>query len=256
MSSLVSKLGLGLTCIKGSIPSDIGNLSSLTALNLRTNELDGPIPATVGRLHMLEGLFLQSSKLQPINFYCSHELVESNIPLGGQPVIKFSKWLSHINEYWKYEGLDKIGFIKKSVVRWSVALHYLEHAFTTSHGLQMYAYSVQPKQSSPGSSISSAPLLRPDLSTAASQPLRKQPWPLQSCCSGQIRHPSPDFGLLLQATDAILGHEAPVGQTPPAIIPAIAGPHHQLLCRPVSLSVHLHTPVISRFWQLTSPPST
>jgi LRR receptor-like serine/threonine-protein kinase FLS2 len=55
--------------IKGSIPSDIGNLSSLIALNLRTNELAGPIPPTVGRLHMLEGLFLQSNRLEgPIPF--------------------------------------------------------------------------------------------------------------------------------------------------------------------------------------------
>jgi len=50
--------------IKGSIPSDIGNLSSLTTLNLQTNELAGPIPSTVGRLHMLEGLYLRSNRLE------------------------------------------------------------------------------------------------------------------------------------------------------------------------------------------------
>jgi hypothetical protein len=43
---------------------------------------------------------------------------------------------------------------------------------------------------------------------------------------------------------------------PPAIIPSTAGPHHRLLCRPVSPFVHLHTSVISRFRQLPSPPST
>ncbi|XP_059436695.1 probable LRR receptor-like serine/threonine-protein kinase At3g47570 [Corylus avellana] len=68
--------------IKGSIPSDIGNLSSLIALNLRTNELAGPIPTTVGRLHMLEGLFLQSNRLEgpiPSDLCRLESLVELNL---------------------------------------------------------------------------------------------------------------------------------------------------------------------------------
>ncbi|XP_059436696.1 probable LRR receptor-like serine/threonine-protein kinase At3g47570 [Corylus avellana] len=64
LSNSLRRFSMFNCSIKGSIPSDIGNLSSLTALNLRTNELDGPIPATVGRLHMLEGLFLQSNRLE------------------------------------------------------------------------------------------------------------------------------------------------------------------------------------------------
>ncbi|KAB1204354.1 hypothetical protein CJ030_MR8G014195 [Morella rubra] len=49
--------------IKGSIPGDMGNLSSLTVINLADNELVGSIPTTLGRLHLLESLYLDANIL-------------------------------------------------------------------------------------------------------------------------------------------------------------------------------------------------
>ncbi|XWS36996.1 hypothetical protein CRYUN_Cryun19dG0005400 [Craigia yunnanensis] len=50
--------------IKGSIPAELGNLSSLIALKLGKNGLTGIIPKTIGRLQKLQGLHLQSNRLQ------------------------------------------------------------------------------------------------------------------------------------------------------------------------------------------------
>ncbi|XWS51557.1 hypothetical protein CRYUN_Cryun12cG0186800 [Craigia yunnanensis] len=50
--------------LKGSIPAELGNLSSLIALKLGKNGLTGIIPNTVGRLQKLQGLHLQSNRLQ------------------------------------------------------------------------------------------------------------------------------------------------------------------------------------------------
>ncbi|KAJ4718184.1 Receptor-like protein kinase [Melia azedarach] len=50
--------------ISGSIPEEIGNLISLTRLNLGHNGLNGSIPVSLGRLQKLQGLSLQFNKLQ------------------------------------------------------------------------------------------------------------------------------------------------------------------------------------------------
>ncbi|XP_059436549.1 receptor kinase-like protein Xa21 [Corylus avellana] len=50
--------------IKGNIPRDIGNLSNLITLLLRVNEFSGPIPTTVGRLHKVQALDLSSNRLE------------------------------------------------------------------------------------------------------------------------------------------------------------------------------------------------
>ncbi|KAK4398124.1 putative LRR receptor-like serine/threonine-protein kinase [Sesamum angolense] len=50
--------------IKGTLPSEIGNLSSLILLDIGGNELRGPIPATFGGLRSLQKLYLNQNKLQ------------------------------------------------------------------------------------------------------------------------------------------------------------------------------------------------
>ncbi|XP_041026920.1 probable LRR receptor-like serine/threonine-protein kinase At3g47570 [Juglans microcarpa x Juglans regia] len=50
--------------LKGSIPTEIGNLSGLTMLTLSSNELRGLIPTTIGSLRMLQGLGLDGNRLK------------------------------------------------------------------------------------------------------------------------------------------------------------------------------------------------
>ncbi|PRQ29184.1 putative protein kinase RLK-Pelle-LRR-XII-1 family [Rosa chinensis] len=50
--------------MRGNIPNDIGNLSSLTILALHDNKLSGSIPTSIGRLQNLQGLELGDNKLQ------------------------------------------------------------------------------------------------------------------------------------------------------------------------------------------------
>ncbi|EEF35319.1 serine-threonine protein kinase, plant-type, putative [Ricinus communis] len=49
--------------IKGSVHESIGNLSSLTRLNLGNNDLTGRIPTTIGTLKHLQGLYLHGNDL-------------------------------------------------------------------------------------------------------------------------------------------------------------------------------------------------
>ncbi|XP_022738738.1 probable LRR receptor-like serine/threonine-protein kinase At3g47570 isoform X2 [Durio zibethinus] len=55
--------------LKGFIPAELGNLSSLIALELGKNELTGIIPNTIGKLQKLQGLHLQSNRLQGTILY-------------------------------------------------------------------------------------------------------------------------------------------------------------------------------------------
>ncbi|KAG6692155.1 receptor kinase-like protein Xa21 isoform X2 [Carya illinoinensis] len=54
LSTSLQRLHLYYCNIKGNIPEEIGNLSSLIDLSLHHNELGGPVPTTIGRLHMLQ----------------------------------------------------------------------------------------------------------------------------------------------------------------------------------------------------------
>ncbi|PRQ56418.1 putative protein kinase RLK-Pelle-LRR-XII-1 family [Rosa chinensis] len=50
--------------MRGNIPDDLGNLSSLIALSLYNNKLSGSIPTSIGRLHNLQAMGLGYNKLQ------------------------------------------------------------------------------------------------------------------------------------------------------------------------------------------------
>ncbi|KAL3538477.1 hypothetical protein ACH5RR_001843 [Cinchona calisaya] len=50
--------------IVGTIPSEIGNLSSLQSINLDSNEFTGVIPPTLGKLSRVDRIYLENNKLQ------------------------------------------------------------------------------------------------------------------------------------------------------------------------------------------------
>ncbi|CDP07950.1 unnamed protein product [Coffea canephora] len=50
--------------IKGTIPSEIGNISSLQSINMDNNEFTGSIPSTIGKLTHLDRIYLEHNRLQ------------------------------------------------------------------------------------------------------------------------------------------------------------------------------------------------
>ncbi|KAK2998147.1 hypothetical protein RJ639_026600 [Escallonia herrerae] len=59
-----SVLDLGVNQLSGPIPPEIGNLSSITKINLQSNGLTGRLPLELGNLKYLEELRLDRNKLQ------------------------------------------------------------------------------------------------------------------------------------------------------------------------------------------------
>ena len=59
----VTRLRLAQMGLAGTIPAELGNLSSLTGLDLQGNQLTGTIPAELGNLSSLTGLDLQGNQL-------------------------------------------------------------------------------------------------------------------------------------------------------------------------------------------------
>jgi hypothetical protein len=59
----VTNLILGDNNLKGTIPSSIGNLTMLTAINMFGNQLTGTLPASFNRLHLF-GIFLMDNQLK------------------------------------------------------------------------------------------------------------------------------------------------------------------------------------------------
>ncbi|KAJ8759168.1 hypothetical protein K2173_004175 [Erythroxylum novogranatense] len=56
-------IGFGRNQIRGTIPTEIGNLVNLVALGLETNQLTGNIPSSIGKLQNLNDFFLNGNKL-------------------------------------------------------------------------------------------------------------------------------------------------------------------------------------------------
>ncbi|PRQ48725.1 putative protein kinase RLK-Pelle-LRR-XII-1 family [Rosa chinensis] len=63
-SASLQKLYLANCSLRGNIPNDIGNLSSLILLSLADNQFSGPIPSSMGRLHNLQVLAMSNNTLQ------------------------------------------------------------------------------------------------------------------------------------------------------------------------------------------------
>ena len=59
----VTELNLEYNDLKGTIPTEIGNLQALEKLSLAFNDLTGTIPTEIGNLQALEGLDLDSNDL-------------------------------------------------------------------------------------------------------------------------------------------------------------------------------------------------
>ncbi|CAN6560492.1 unnamed protein product [Malus baccata var. baccata] len=64
LSASILYVDLSSSNIKGNIPVDIGNLSSLIALLLGNNQLSGAIPTSIQRLQNLQALYLYDNELQ------------------------------------------------------------------------------------------------------------------------------------------------------------------------------------------------
>ncbi|CAN6694895.1 unnamed protein product [Malus baccata var. baccata] len=64
LSTPLTYFDLSISNIRGNIPVDIANLSSLIELHLEINQLSGAIPTSIQRLKNLQGLFLYDNKLQ------------------------------------------------------------------------------------------------------------------------------------------------------------------------------------------------
>ncbi|XP_050138297.1 receptor kinase-like protein Xa21 isoform X2 [Malus sylvestris] len=84
LSTSLLYVGLSSSNIKGKIPVDIGNLSSLMSLHLGNNQLSGAIPTSIQRLQNLQGLYLNDNELQG---HIPYELCQLNnlaeLFLGG-----------------------------------------------------------------------------------------------------------------------------------------------------------------------------
>ncbi|XP_041022936.1 probable LRR receptor-like serine/threonine-protein kinase At3g47570 [Juglans microcarpa x Juglans regia] len=84
LSRSLQNLYLSNCSIKGGIPIETGNLSSLSVLSLSYNKLEEPIPNTVGRLRLLQGLYLEGNRLKgPIPSDLCHLTNLVDIGFGG-----------------------------------------------------------------------------------------------------------------------------------------------------------------------------
>ena len=89
-SGRVTQLALGNNNLNGTLPTQLGNLTSLTALNLASNRLSGTIPTELGNLTSLSSLYFQENALSgeipttitnllsvTVNFNIGHNMLSS-----------------------------------------------------------------------------------------------------------------------------------------------------------------------------------
>ena len=62
-SGRVTGLNLDNNALRGPLPAELGNLTSLTSLNFSNNRLSGPLPAELGNLTSLTSLYLYNNQL-------------------------------------------------------------------------------------------------------------------------------------------------------------------------------------------------
>ncbi|CAN6694899.1 unnamed protein product [Malus baccata var. baccata] len=84
LSTSLQYVDLSNSSIRGKIPVDIGNLSSLISLHLENNQLSAAIPTSIQRLQNLQGLYLYNNEL---GGHIPYELCQLNnlaeLHLGG-----------------------------------------------------------------------------------------------------------------------------------------------------------------------------
>ncbi|CAN6557422.1 unnamed protein product [Malus baccata var. baccata] len=84
LSMSLQRVDLSLSNIRGNIPVDIGNLSSLIALDVDNNQLSGAIPTSIQGLKNLQALYLNDNELRG---HIPYEICQLNnlaeLRLGG-----------------------------------------------------------------------------------------------------------------------------------------------------------------------------
>ena len=100
--SSLTDLDLGSNALAGPIPSELGNLSSLSRLTLSRNALSGSIPSELGNLTPLINLFLNNNRLTgtiPQTFLqlrLSYFQIAGNEGLCVPNTDSFAMWLANI----------------------------------------------------------------------------------------------------------------------------------------------------------------
>ncbi|GAF91501.1 unnamed protein product, partial [marine sediment metagenome] len=105
----VYQINLQTNNLSGSIPTELGNLSSLVYLLLPNNQLSGSIPTELGSLSILGGLFLGNNQLSGSvppelgNLNSLEYLILENNQLSGSIPIELGS-LSNLEYLWLYNN--------------------------------------------------------------------------------------------------------------------------------------------------------
>ena len=103
-SGAIVSLKLRRNLLRGSIPSEIEQLTSLVNLDLARNELSGEIPAAIGQLTSLQTLALNSNRLTgPLPSRIVHARKVQRLQIRGNRVcipatLEFERWLQSITD--------------------------------------------------------------------------------------------------------------------------------------------------------------